>query len=273
MGERWDTAGLEVDMLPRLQRATLRATFEYLAGVDLPTAAAADGGGRGGPRGRDQRRRRPAGVWEDEYLAAATDLRALIPARARSVWMLSDWAYALSPVGRLERARIREARRLPELALRAAVPGSPLDHLRRGPRTVGGDWRGRGGVGFLAVLARACFGARVAGRVAGRGDDSPLRGARHAVGDAVVGAASARGRSRRRSGELRASLADDPAAMESLGLKSGVPAPACVADERGRAGSRGVPPRDPPAPPRGAVRGEEADEWRPRVRGGDGGDC
>ena len=35
--------------------------------------------------------------------------------------MLSDWAYALSPLGRLERTRIREARRLPELALRAAA--------------------------------------------------------------------------------------------------------------------------------------------------------
>jgi len=156
--------GLEVDMLPRLQRATLRATFEYLAGVDLPTAAAADGDGELGD-GVDAavvgdarpRRRRPAGVWEDEYLAAATDLRRLIPARARSVWMLSDWAYALSPVGRLERARIREARRLPELALRAAVPGSPLDHLRRGPAHGGAHRRGRGGSGIFGRFWRAAI--------------------------------------------------------------------------------------------------------------------
>ena len=158
-GGRWgDGNGLEVDMLPRLQRATLRATFEYLAGVDLPTAAAADGGDASTPR-------RPAGVWEDEYLAAATDLRALIPARARSVWMLSDWAYALSPVGRLERARIREARRLPELALRAAVPGSPLDHLRRGPA------HSRRRRGWSGSIFRRFWGSS---RRAGLGSRDPL---------------------------------------------------------------------------------------------------
>ena len=45
--------------------------------------------------------------WEDEYLAAATSLRHLIPARARSVWMASDWLYSLSPVGRLEARCVR----------------------------------------------------------------------------------------------------------------------------------------------------------------------
>ena len=208
-GRGGDGNGLEVDMLPRLQRATLRATFEYLAGVDLPTAAAADGGDASRPR-------RPAGVWEDEYLAAATDLRALIPARARSVWMLSDWAYALSPVGRLERARIREARRLPELALRAAVPGSPLDHLRRGPahsrRRRG--WSGSIFSRFWGSSRRAGLGSRdplldEATTLLFAGHDTQSATLSWALlrlaGDPVA------------QRELRASLTDDPVAMESLG--------------------------------------------------------
>jgi hypothetical protein len=35
------SSGVETEMLPRLQRATLRATFEYLTGVTGPEAAAA----------------------------------------------------------------------------------------------------------------------------------------------------------------------------------------------------------------------------------------
>ena len=214
-GGRWgDGNGLEVDMLPRLQRATLRATFEYLAGVDLPTAAAADGGDASRPR-------RPAGVWEDEYLAAATDLRALIPARARSVWMLSDWAYALSPVGRLERARIREARRLPELALRAAVPGSPLDHLRRGPA------HSRRRRGWSGSIFRRFWGSS---RRAGLGSRDPLLDeattllfAGHDTQSATLSWALLRlAGDPAAQRELRASLTDDPVAMESLAKKTNV---------------------------------------------------
>ena len=219
VGLEVDTAvELEVDMLPRLQRATLRATFEYLAGVDLPTAAAAEAGDA--LHGATDQPRRPAGVWEDEYLAAATDLRALIPARARSVWMLSDWAYALSPVGRLERARIREARRLPELALRAAVPGSPLDHLRRGPA------HSRRRRGWSGSIFSRFWGSS---RRAGLGSRDPLLDeattllfAGHDTQSATLSWALLRlAGDPAAQRELRASLADDPAAMESLGLAAG----------------------------------------------------
>jgi len=222
VGLEVDTAvELEVDMLPRLQRATLRATFEYLAGVDLPTAAAAEAGDA--LHGATDQPRRPAGVWEDEYLAAATDLRALIPARARSVWMLSDWAYALSPLGRLERTRIREARRLPELALRAAVPGSPLDHLRRGPAhsrrrrgrsggSIFGDW-------FLGLF-RGLF--RLGSRDPLLDEATTLLFAGHDTQSATLSWALLRlAGDPAAQRELRASLADDPAAMESLGLAAG----------------------------------------------------
>ena len=86
-----------ISLLPLLQRATLRTTFQYLAGLTVAEAAAAF------PEGAPGGAERPlsARELEDEYLEAATKLRHLIPARARSVWMLSDWAYRASPVGRL----------------------------------------------------------------------------------------------------------------------------------------------------------------------------
>ena len=110
--------------LPLLQRATLRTTFQYLAGCTVAEAAAAfpESAARDGVR-------LAARELEDEYLEAATKLRHLIPARARSVWMLSDWAYRASPVGRLEARSVRNARRLATLAVRAARPGSPLAAL------------------------------------------------------------------------------------------------------------------------------------------------
>ncbi len=224
-GRGGDRNGLEVDMLPRLQRATLRATFEYLAGVDLPTAAAVDGGDTSRPRRpagvwedpnpNPNPNPKPAGVWEDEYLAAATDLRALIPARARSVWMLSDWAYALSPVGRLERARIREARRLPELALRAAVPGSPLDHLRRGPAH---SRRRRGWSG--SIFCRFWGSFRLRSRDPLLDEATTLLFAGHDTQSATLSWALLRlAGDPAAQRELRASLTDDPAAMESLGTR------------------------------------------------------
>lgn len=138
--------GGAVEMLPRLQRATLRATFAYLVGRSIDDAVAAHGAERGAEWGIDDGTDEGtddgavAARWEDEYLAAATALRHLIPARARSVWMVSDWLYALSPVGRLEAKSIRAARRLPALAIRAALPGSPLETLARG-RAHGGAGR------------------------------------------------------------------------------------------------------------------------------------
>lgn len=50
---------------------------------------------------------------EDAYVASATALRAIIPARARSVFMLCpDWLYRLSPLGRAEAAAVATALRL-----------------------------------------------------------------------------------------------------------------------------------------------------------------
>ena len=131
-----------ISLLPLLQRATLRTTFQYLAGLTVAEAAAAF------PEGAPGGAERPlsARELEDEYLEAATALRHLIPARARSVWMLSDWAYRVSPVGRLEARSVRKARRLPALAVRAARPGSPLAALAEGRAHggPGGDADARG---------------------------------------------------------------------------------------------------------------------------------
>ena len=149
----------ETKALPALQRATLRATFEYLAGRSIAEALEATAAEEprdvntkfhpsspGAPSSSSSSSSNTASSstspfasaalrWEYEYLAAATSLRHLIPARARSVWMASDWLYSLSPVGRLEARCVRAARRLPELAVRAAREGSPLAILAAGPGT------------------------------------------------------------------------------------------------------------------------------------------
>ena len=124
-----------ISLLPLLQRATLRTTFQYLAGLTVAEAAAAF------PEGAPGAAERPlsARELEDEYLEAATALRHLIPARARSVWMLSDWAYRASPVGRLEARSVRKARRLPALAVRAAL--RERRERRAGPRGARGERR------------------------------------------------------------------------------------------------------------------------------------
>jgi cytochrome P450 len=251
---RADGDGVEVDMLPRLQRATLRATFEYLAGVDLETAASVD--------------RRSVSEWEDEYLTAATDLRHLIPARARSVWMLSDWAYAASPVGRIERRRIKEARRLPELALRTARPGSPLDDLRRGSAHAA-EWGTR-----HAWWSRLRRTAGV-GRDALLDEATTLLFAGHDTQSATLSWALLRLASDvKTQGTLRASLTRDPHVVTGLGLQDVVCVGATgvsrvgergergetsgVANERTSPGARGGAPRNLTAPPGGAVRGAEA---------------
>ena len=157
-----DASNVVVDMLPALQRATLRATFEYLTGCTVAEAAAesaassiypeyaSDARAGGAAKtagyvdaklGEVQTKIDPEAL-EDEYLRAATTLRHVIPARARSVWMLSDLCYyAFSAVGRSEKESIRKARRLPTLGLRAAKPGSPFFSLARG-EAHGGASRG-----------------------------------------------------------------------------------------------------------------------------------
>lgn len=47
---------------------------------------------------------------EDAYIASATALRAIIPARARSIFALvPDWLYRLTPLGRAEAAAVATA--------------------------------------------------------------------------------------------------------------------------------------------------------------------
>ena len=138
--------------------------------------------------------------------------------------MFSDWAYALSPLGRLERRRIREARRLPELALRAAVPGSPLDHLRRGPahsrRRLAGRSRGLIFGDWFLGLFRGLF--RLGSRDPLLDEATTLLFAGHDTQSATLSWALLRlAGDPAAQRELRASLADDPAAMESLGLAAG----------------------------------------------------
>ena len=144
-----------ISLLPLLQRATLRTTFQYLAGLTVAEAAAAF------PEGAPGAAERPlsARELEDEYLEAATALRHLIPARARSVWMLSDLAYRASPVGRLEARSVRKARRLPALAVRAARPGSPLAALAEG-RAHGGSGGDAGARGDAETTSDAKANAR-----------------------------------------------------------------------------------------------------------------
>ena len=177
----------ETKALPALQRATLRATFEYLAGRSIAEALEATAteeprdvntkfhpSSPGAPSSSpSSSNTAPSSMssfasaalrWEDEYLAAATSLRHLIPARARSVWMASDWLYSLSPVGRLEARCVRAARRLPELAVRAAREGSPLAILAAGPAHGGGGGGDGGGDGSPAAKAKAKAGDGAAAR-------------------------------------------------------------------------------------------------------------
>lgn len=136
-----DVAEFVLELLPLLQRATLRATFEYLTGVPIETAVEEETEREKRVDETSDKTSDPAAAWEDEYLTAATALRHLIPARARSVWMASDWLYGLSPVGRLEARSIRNARRLPAMALRVARPGSPLAVLAESAVHGGGKRR------------------------------------------------------------------------------------------------------------------------------------
>ena len=100
---------VHLDALQPFQRIALRSTFTYLTGV-APEAA-----------GVTQ-------AAEMTYLAASAVLRAALPARARSIWVLApDWVYCtLTQLGRSETRARRGAHALAKLAMAAAVPGSPL---------------------------------------------------------------------------------------------------------------------------------------------------
>ena len=109
---------LEVQMLPVLQRLALRVTFGYLTGVSLGEACKTFG--------QDPER------VEASYLKASTFLRQSIPARARSIWMISDVLYRFTPVGFREWMKIRVTRKVSSLALRAAKEDSPLGLIGSG---------------------------------------------------------------------------------------------------------------------------------------------
>jgi len=109
---------LEVQMLPVLQRLALRVTFGYLTGVSLEEACKTFG-------------QDPEWV-ENSYLEASTFLRQSIPARARSIWMISDVLYRFTPVGFREWMKIRVTRKVSSLALRAAKEDSPLGIIGSG---------------------------------------------------------------------------------------------------------------------------------------------
>jgi len=109
---------LEVQMLPVLQRLALRVTFGYLTGVSLEEACKTFG-------------QDPEWI-ENSYLEASTFLRQSIPARARSIWMISDVLYRFTPVGFREWMKIRVTRKVSSLALRAAKEDSPLGIIGSG---------------------------------------------------------------------------------------------------------------------------------------------
>ena len=265
-----DTAvELEVDMLPRLQRATLRATFEYLAGVDLPTAAAADGGdarrGHGAPRGFGRTSTSPRRrICAPSSQPARGAFGCSPTGRTRSrPWVVS------SGRGSARRGGFRSSRCEPRCPARPSTTCAAA-RARWAAAGTGRGWD------LFPVLASGVSMAGLGSRDPLLDEATTLLFAGHDTQSATLSWALLRlAGDPVAQRELRASLADDPVAMESLAGESGVPANRVVADERGRAGARGVPPRDPPAPPRGAVRGEEADERRgPRERGDDdGGDA
>ena len=213
-GRGGDGNGLEVDMLPRLQRATLRATFEYLAGVDLPTAAAADGGGRvaataprGGLGGRVPRRgdgsARPHPRPREERVDA---LRLGVRALARGSSRAGADPRGASASG--ARAASRGAR---------LAPRSPAPRPRAQSAAAG--WSGSIFSRFWGSSRRAGLGSRdplldEATTLLFAGHDTQSATLSWALlrlaGDPVA------------QRELRASLTDDPVAMESLAKKTNV---------------------------------------------------
>ena len=247
--------------------------------------------------------------------------------------MLSDWAYRVSPVGRLE-ARAREtrggfrrspcaprgpARRSPRSrrAARTAAPAATRrargdaettsdakrTRERRGKasrespsRSPSSDALGAymgGGVSSRAIASDPDPGEpsrsghrraptpreTVTPRAPGRGRDASLRGARHAVRDAVLGAPAARRRAGDPERSARRSVANaarmSPASSASRDAKAAAPteprrvcgarlessprervyAPARMAHIRSRARARGRAPRDPASAPGGASGG------------------
>ena len=141
-----------VTLLPLLQRVALRITFEYLCGISMEEACKRRSAKKlNDDDEKDSRRRKTELMirrnvsrnnsdeekdWkaiETEYLECSTILRRIIPARARSMWIISDFLYyTFSSVGREEKRAIEKAKLLAEIAVETCTENSALREITRG---------------------------------------------------------------------------------------------------------------------------------------------
>ena len=139
-GNENDDTMATVTLLPLLQRVALRITFEYLCGISMEEACKR----RGAKSNNDEKNSRSElsvsnnsnsseEDWraiETEYLECSTILRRIIPARARSMWIISDFLYyTFSSVGREEKRAIEKAKLLAEIAVETCTETSALREI------------------------------------------------------------------------------------------------------------------------------------------------
>jgi len=118
-----------VTLLPLLQRVALRITFEYLCGISMEEACKR----RSAKLNSSDKKDDDWKAIETEYLECSTILRRIIPARARSMWIISDFLYyTFSSVGREEKRAIEKAKLLAEIAVETCTENSALREITRG---------------------------------------------------------------------------------------------------------------------------------------------
>ena len=143
-----DSDGVVTTMLPTLQRVALRITFEYLTGKSIEDAfreylaLVVRGGGdddnvssssSSSSSSSNSRKNMNWKEIETEYLDSATILRRIIPARARSMWIVSDFLYYnFSSVGKQEHETIVKAKFLATLAVKTCAKDSALMKIMNG---------------------------------------------------------------------------------------------------------------------------------------------
>ena len=119
-----------VTLLPLLQRVALRITFEYLCGISMEEACKRRSAKK---LNDDDEKNKDWKVIETEYLECSTILRRIIPARARSMWIISDFLYyTFSSVGREEKRAIEKAKLLALIAVETCTENSALREIIRG---------------------------------------------------------------------------------------------------------------------------------------------
>ena len=128
-----------VTLLPLLQRVALRITFEYLCGISMEEACKRrsaklnDDDEKNVSRNSKDKKDDDWKAIETEYLECSTILRRIIPARARSMWIISDFLYyTFSSVGREEKRAIEKAKLLAEIAVETCTENSALREIIRG---------------------------------------------------------------------------------------------------------------------------------------------